>query len=169
MEDAARSNTLYIGATGAIHRNLIDKFSEIELKHSYEDLVLGFRAALLGKTHHVRENLVAYRYQVGMSSVRFSKITTAEKVKSKLRTLTTYLDVMKQRQTDLAHIKPDQAALREVLRVELAHLSAKHANLSLVQHAVSSPVGFVLRNIGRPSALFQHLVGCGTIRFFQFE
>lgn len=65
--EIARSGSLYLGATGAWHRNLYDKYGSLE-EHAYEDLVFGFRAALEKKFHILNEPLVTYRLGFGVTS-----------------------------------------------------------------------------------------------------
>ena len=64
---AARSGSLYLGATGAWHRNLYEKYGPIK-EGAYEDLVLGFRAAIEGKFSILTEPLVTYRLGFGITS-----------------------------------------------------------------------------------------------------
>jgi len=63
----ARSKALYIGATGAWHRSLYNRYGPLEAD-AYEDLVLGFRAALEGKVCVLPECLVKYRLGFGVTS-----------------------------------------------------------------------------------------------------
>jgi glycosyltransferase involved in cell wall biosynthesis len=65
--EAAGSFGLYVGATGAWSRTLFDKYGPLPLTGVYEDLVLGFRAALEGRIARIDEPLVAYRWGVGVS------------------------------------------------------------------------------------------------------
>lgn len=65
--EIARSGSLYLGATGAWHRNLYDKYGSLE-EHAYEDLIFGFRAALEKKFHVLNEPLVTYRLGFGVTS-----------------------------------------------------------------------------------------------------
>ncbi|WP_375227382.1 glycosyltransferase [Roseobacter sp. S98] len=64
---AARSKSLYIGATGAWHRDLYDRFGPLR-PGTYEDLVLGFRAALENRIEVIEEALVQYRLGTGITS-----------------------------------------------------------------------------------------------------
>lgn len=57
---------LYVGATGAWHRALFDRYGEID-DGCYEDLILGFRAALENRIAFIDEVLVRYRTDVGIS------------------------------------------------------------------------------------------------------
>lgn len=65
--EIARSGSLYLGATGAWHRNLYDKYGSLE-ENAYEDLIFGFRAALEKKFHILHEPLVTYRLGFGVTS-----------------------------------------------------------------------------------------------------
>ena len=58
--EIAQSGSLYLGATGAWHRNLYDKYGPLE-EYAYEDLVFGFRAALEKNFYILHESLVTYR------------------------------------------------------------------------------------------------------------
>lgn len=64
---AARSKSLYIGATGAWHRALYDTYGPLD-PETYEDLVLGFRAALEGRVSVIEEELVTYKLGYGLTS-----------------------------------------------------------------------------------------------------
>jgi hypothetical protein len=63
----ARSKSLYIGAKGAWHRSLYDRYDPLDAE-AYEDLVLGFRAALEGKVCVLPERLVKYRLGFGLTT-----------------------------------------------------------------------------------------------------
>lgn len=68
LERCAASMSLYIGATGAWRRELFDQFGPLPQKDCYEDLILGFRAALSGRVAHVARALVDYRVGQGVSA-----------------------------------------------------------------------------------------------------
>ncbi|MEM9642375.1 MAG: glycosyltransferase [Pseudomonadota bacterium] len=67
VQRAARAKALYIGATGAWRRALYDKYGPLD-RDTYEDLVLGFRAALEGRVGVIGEELVKYRLGQGLTS-----------------------------------------------------------------------------------------------------
>lgn len=67
LAKVARSKSLYIGATGAWRRTLYEDYGPLD-PDAYEDLVMGFRAALEGKIHVIEEPLVKYRLGQGMTS-----------------------------------------------------------------------------------------------------
>jgi hypothetical protein len=67
LSKVAGSNSLYIGATGAWVRKLYTKYGAFD-PEAYEDLVLGFRAALEGRVHVIEEKLVNYCLGSGITS-----------------------------------------------------------------------------------------------------
>lgn len=67
LSKVAGSNSLYIGATGAWARELYTNFGAFD-PEAYEDLVLGFRAALEGRVSVIKEKLVKYRLGKGITS-----------------------------------------------------------------------------------------------------
>lgn len=64
---AARSKSLYIGATGAWHRSLYERYGPMD-PAAYEDLVLGFRAALENRIVVLEEELIQYRLGTGLTT-----------------------------------------------------------------------------------------------------
>lgn len=60
LEDMAVSTALHIGASQAFTTHLAHDFGPIVF-NTYEDLTLGFRAALAGNYHHIPKPLVQYR------------------------------------------------------------------------------------------------------------
>lgn len=76
--DAAKSLSLYLGASGGWSRRLFEVFGPIKHPKAYDDLVLGFRAALLGRIHLIDEVLLSYREGVGISNEHRDAVTRAE-------------------------------------------------------------------------------------------
>lgn len=66
----AGARALYVGATGCWHRDLFDKFGPIHCAGAYEDLVMGYRAALAGRVAYVDRPLVRYRIGTGITTRR---------------------------------------------------------------------------------------------------
>lgn len=66
-KQVARNLALYIGATGAWHRELFDRFGNLP-EDCYEDLILGYRASLLDRVDMIDEALVQYRVGIGVSA-----------------------------------------------------------------------------------------------------
>lgn len=67
LREIARSQGLFIGATAAWRRDLFTKYGPLPEEVAYEDLILGFRAALEGRISLVEEPLVQYRVGTGAS------------------------------------------------------------------------------------------------------
>jgi glycosyltransferase involved in cell wall biosynthesis len=67
-EKAAISGSLYLGATGAWNKKLFDQYGPLKYDDAFEDLVLGFRAALENGVVFIDEPLIYYRYNVGWSA-----------------------------------------------------------------------------------------------------
>jgi hypothetical protein len=112
--DVARSAAVFVGASAAYHKNLLRTFGPIVERDAYEDLVMGFRAALLGRVAYSDETLVRYRVGEGLSGAGSSK------ARDELRGFAMLLAVLRQRLTDakgfgLTFDDPAVSALRETL------------------------------------------------------
>lgn len=68
ISDASVSSALYLGATAAWSKRLFIDFGPISQSLAYEDLVLGFRAILMGGFLFLDEPLVIYRRGAGITS-----------------------------------------------------------------------------------------------------
>ncbi len=64
----ALSQALFIGATAAWRRDLFTKYGPLPETRAYEDLVLGFRAALERRVSFLPEPVVHYRVGTGIST-----------------------------------------------------------------------------------------------------
>lgn len=95
----AKSRALYLGATGAWHRALFEKYGAIE-PGAYEDLVMGFRAAMERKVAVIDEELVVYRLGNGLTSSVVDRLVPAELIADQIRQLTTWQAVLRQRFKD---------------------------------------------------------------------
>ncbi len=67
LTQVATSLTMHIGATGAWHRSLFEKYGPLP-NVAFEDLVLGFRASLEDAAVFIDEPLVRYRTGIGISA-----------------------------------------------------------------------------------------------------
>jgi glycosyltransferase involved in cell wall biosynthesis len=99
LKQVARSKSLYIGATGAWHRSLYDRYGPIAAG-SYEDLVLGFRAALEERVAVIREELVSYRLGFGVTSSDAYQPDIETFKKQRLNSYLALKAVMHQREVD---------------------------------------------------------------------
>lgn len=140
---AAKSMSLYIGATGAWHRKLFEKYGPITEDNVYEDLVLGFRAALEAGVKLIDEPLVRYRIG-GMSSPSLSvgvELSAAHRTEILKRNLS----VLRQRILDALTINSidvlDQLRDEELateLRVQWHELSLPRYMLQNAKHLRSA-------------------------------
>ncbi|MFZ4525919.1 MAG: glycosyltransferase [Chlorobium sp.] len=104
LEDMAISTALIIGATHAFSRKLGDLFGGIRYGKSIEDLVMGFRSAVVGGLEYIPEPLVLYRYESGITALPDrSNQTYQRKVKREVSELNMHLAVFSQRKEDLIH------------------------------------------------------------------
>ena len=88
-----------MGATGAWHRDLYEKYGPIE-EGAYEDLVLGFRAAIEGKFCVLNEPLVTYRLGFGTTSNTPTYETTEIFARTQLQKFKVMKAVLTQRRRD---------------------------------------------------------------------
>lgn len=95
----ARSKSLYIGATGAWQRSLYDRYGPLEAD-AYEDLVLGFRAALEGRVCVLPERLVKYRLGFGVTSADNYNMDLLKFTARRAHSFTVNAAVMRQRIKD---------------------------------------------------------------------
>lgn len=140
---AALSKGLFIGATAGWRRALFDKYGPLPENRAYEDLVLGFRAALEGAVSHVAEPLVEYRVGVGLS-FNGDAIDRNTYRRRRAARLTSWRDVLQARRDDARTfgLRPDdpilvdiEAALQDA-RARCAFHEGLHAFL---REAGSSP------------------------------
>lgn len=93
---AAWSQSIYIGATGAWSKELVNRCGGIKYRHAYEDQVLGFRAIIQDRIAFINKPLVKYRTNIGVSHTQRG----AEK------RLLNCIDLQKQKISDLVILKP---------------------------------------------------------------
>lgn len=67
--EIATSMALYLGASGAWHKHLFEKYGSLKYPEPYDDHVLGFRAALERKIAYIQQPLIYYREGIGLSHV----------------------------------------------------------------------------------------------------
>lgn len=72
VKRAAVSKALYLGATCAWHKDLYAKYGPMPENQVFDDLILGFRAALEEGVHTISEPLIRYRIGQGVTTVKTS-------------------------------------------------------------------------------------------------
>lgn len=100
LEEVALSQGLYLGATVAFHRDLFRKYGPLPETPAYEDLVLGFRAALEDRIVYLDEVLIQYRVDTGVSVKMESPTDVAAWRKFRQRVLDREVAVYQQRLED---------------------------------------------------------------------
>lgn len=123
---AAESVSLYIGATGVWSKYLFLKYGDITLLNSYEDLVLGYRAALEEKVEFVNKPLVLYRVGVGISHSGNIGDSSKKKKEFELRTIKSQIDSLEQRllDTDISN-RHDKQILKLKIKKKITLCRAK--------------------------------------------
>lgn len=137
--DIAGSTALFVGATAAWHRDLFRIFGPLPDGAVYEDLVLGYRAALAGRIARIDAPLVDYRIGVGISAQGPSGKTTADWTAFRMATLRRHGATFLQRRADALAF--GLTAGSEVLRAIDRHLAAT----ALRMDAITLPVGEYVR------------------------
>jgi glycosyltransferase involved in cell wall biosynthesis len=123
LEKIALSSALYIGATGAWHKHLYYDFGPLEFKRAYEDLTLGFRAALSNSIVYIDKPLVKYRVNIGISNRRLGFFT------QRLRNNLMFVDVLRQRVSDISRL--DKNRYGHIIRLLEEELSIQRARSSI--------------------------------------
>jgi glycosyltransferase involved in cell wall biosynthesis len=109
--DVATSGALYLGATSAFHKDIMRKFGPMQKKNTFEDLILGFRASLEERVSLIREPLVLYRPDVGISA-RKKPRTIADAIHKRRETLAFRIETLEQRYQDACKTeRKDKAAI----------------------------------------------------------
>lgn len=139
----AVSGNIYIGATGAIRKKLLDIYGHIEEPDAYEDLVLGFRAVLMSGLRHIDEELVSYRMGIGISS-QFKRTWVNRLLLRKKRVIHT-LAVLRQRLRDSELSPPGNNMI--IKSILLNEISRDSLRLSIYE----SPLRFTFKLLTNPS------------------
>jgi glycosyltransferase involved in cell wall biosynthesis len=133
----AVSASIYIGATGGC-------LTETE---TYEDLIFGFRAALLGGLHHINEELVLYRTNIGISSVYRRKVEP--RLTRRIANIKRQISTLRQRHLDAMKLESTKAGMiDDIISKELEYCLAR-----LTYHA--APKSFLTQLITCPR--FSHI------------
>lgn len=132
---AAKSQSLYIGATASWSRELFDIFGPVPNLGVFEDLILGFRASLLDRVGFIDAPLVAYRTEVGISKLPRHIKNRADWIAHRHRELTRICNTFKLRQVDaqtagLESTHPAFAVLDQCLSEAQLRLDANDLPLS---------------------------------------
>lgn len=110
----ALSLGLHLGASAGYRKVVFDRFGPIVERAAYEDLVLGFRARLLGRLVGLDLPLVRYRVDTGMTK-KDKPLEKSVRTQRRIRALKMMRAVFRQRMADLESVgKQDPALLSEL-------------------------------------------------------
>lgn len=137
--DIAGSTALFVGATAAWHRDLFRIFGPLPDGVIYEDLILGYRAALAGRIARIDAPLVDYRIGVGISAQGPSGRANADWTAFRLATLLRHKATFLQRRADALAFGLKGGS--EVLCAIDHHLAATAMRMDAISH----PTGDYLR------------------------
>jgi glycosyltransferase involved in cell wall biosynthesis len=144
--DIAASASIYIGATGAIRREIYDAYGPISQKETYEDLAFGFRAALKDGLFYLEQPLVKYRSNIGLAS-QFKRIGKSRKER-RISSINHRLATLEQRRTDLRLF--NHSKLKEIL--DILETEEKKAVARLQYH--TQPNKFICRLLSKSSYVY---------------
>ena len=143
LAECSLSLSLYIGATGAWRRRLFDRFGPLPTRDCYEDLILGFRAALSDGVVFVPEQLVGYRVGQGLSTLDAAHADFDSFRLTRLMALVRERTTLKQRIADAK-----QAGLQERDGV-VANMERQLAAVVTVHDALSCSFSVFMKRLGR--------------------
>lgn len=158
---------LYLGATGAWSMELWRKYGSILYSNCWEDVVMGFRAALENSYQFVDEPLVNYRVNVGLSSRKGR--TIAGQIRLRKDKINLKRDLARQRCHDLSvSPKTSDTAIRDrvskqalIYSIRISYYQSmsyiwnyfkKHPRVTVMQGV--GEVKFLLRVLARVSLNF---------------
>lgn len=107
LKEIATSEAIYIGATAAFSRSLVNRFPPMEFENGWEDLVWGFRAAMFDALIYIPEPLVKYRIGVGISADARDQKFFRAMLSTYRRRGAVQVDVLEQRLRDLGVVNAD--------------------------------------------------------------
>jgi glycosyltransferase involved in cell wall biosynthesis len=105
---------IHIGATGAYRMAVFERFGPLVERQAYEDLVLGFRARLLGKLAYIESPLVRYRIDTGLSRKQ-KPLDKEVRTKNRIRSLELKRAVYRQRLVDYRAFAGSELAVIEAI------------------------------------------------------
>ena len=141
---SARSVGLYIGATGVWKKGLFRKYGKIKFTNAYEDLVIGYRAALEGNIKFIDEPLVLYRVNTGISHMPDQSSSRAVLKYFSARTKIAQIYSFEQRLVDTENSNhEDKAELLTIIKYQISLYRAKY-------RLYNSPLEFIIKDLWKP-------------------
>lgn len=168
LNDVNHRVGLYLGASGAWTMALWNKFGPINHSNCWEDVVMGFRAAVEGSYYHIDEPLLEYRVGIGLSTQTANGIK--EKILSRKKKVLLKRDLARQRYDDLSRVFHDGEKLRlqavQQQKIKYDVLSSLYISPSSVLDGLKEKPAFVTKLlilevgivlIGVAKSFFAHL------------
>jgi glycosyltransferase involved in cell wall biosynthesis len=140
IEEAALAYGIYLGASGAWSRKLINTFGKITYRSAVEDLVMGFRAIALDSIEYIDLPLLKYRAGVGISQYRPK--TLKEKILRRKKGIPSRLHVLSQHIEDIGLLESFPKSLLE--RIEKEKLKSMFSYY--INYHRKIPTAFLLNN-----------------------
>ena len=123
LNQIVKSASVYIGATGAIRRELVSHFGPIMYPNTYEDLIFGTRAALLGDIASIPSALISYRNNVGIIAHARS---APDRTNKRRNSIHHRIATLKQRELDVDRSNhPRSKELQSIIEAELSRAKAR--------------------------------------------
>lgn len=143
--EVATSLSLFLGASGAWHRDLFTKYGPLQFPNIYDDHVFGFRAALEGRVAFIEKKLLHYREGIGLShQLKHGASSAADRRARRQKILRMMVSVFRQRLADAetfgfedAH--PIPTKLHKALRKADLRLACHDGILRTVAHNLHTP------------------------------
>lgn len=126
MGSLALSLGLHLGASAGYRKVVFDRFGPIVQRAAYEDLVLGFRARLLGRLVGLDLPLVRYRVDTGMTK-KDKPLEKSVRTQRRVRALKMMRAVFRQRMADLESVGEQDPALLSELGARLRDVKIRLA------------------------------------------
>lgn len=126
MGSLALSLGLHLGASAGYRKVVFDRFGPIVERAAYEDLVLGFRARLLGRLVGLDLPLVRYRVDTGMTK-KDKPLKKSVRTQRRVRALKMMRAVFRQRMADLESVGEQDPALLSELGARLRDVEIRLA------------------------------------------
>ncbi len=143
--DVATSMALYLGAAGAWHRSLFDRYGPIRFANVYDDHIFGFRAALEGRVAFIEKPLIKYREGIGLShQLSNARSGNAPASARRCKILDMMISAYRQRLADCESFGlPDNHPVVRTLSRALAKTEMRRA-------CHDGILGMIARNLNRP-------------------
>ncbi len=126
MASLAVSLGLHLGASAGYRKAVYERFGPVTEPFAYEDLVLGFRACLLGRAVYLDTPLVRYRVDTGMTR-KDKPLEKSVRTQRRVRALKMMRAVFRQRAVDLQRVGVSAPRVLDRLEARLRDVDSRLA------------------------------------------